>query len=301
MPFFFQLGDFQIACRGKVSSAVVSDMCQRFQVELLESGSDRQLEWDFHRFDQKQIPNDQKLKTLFASSNWRLLQNEQANYLVSYAFSPPRPTWFAQSDLEFANMTVWCEGYETDQGWVFHLANVFNTLARVQLMYQLILNSFGLLLHTAALQIQDRIWLFPGYSGAGKSTLCKQFLAYPQPDCKIINDDRMIVRTDPEDQCTWKAYGTPWPGELEIALNQSAPLAAMCFLKQDQQSYFEPLTPRQALDYLLPVASIPWYDQDLVPKALDLCERLVSEIPVYVFHFRPDESAVVAILELTSR
>jgi len=163
-------------------------------------------------------------------------------------------------------------------------------------MHRFLKVSQSLLIHTAALCIDGRNYLFPGFSGAGKSTLCKQFLG--RTDCEIVNDDRVMVRGDGDG---WMAWGTPWPGELQIALNQHAPLAGLCFLEKSDRTPIEPLAPQQALERLLPLVSIPWYDARLVPIGLALCERLVMENPVYAFRFRPDRSAVDAVLDLAAR
>ena len=44
---------------------------------------------------------------------------------------------------------------------------------------------------------------------------------------------------------------------------------------------------REAIERLLPVTSIPWYDKEVIPEMLDLCEELISSVPVYELYFKP--------------
>jgi hypothetical protein len=51
----------------------------------------------------------------------------------------------------------------------------------------------------------------------------------------------------------------------------------------------------------LQVAAIPWYEQTMVGPALDACDCLLSSVPAYELHFRPDQTAVDAALALAAR
>jgi len=105
----------------------------------------------------------------------------------------------------------------------------------------------------------------------------------------MLSDDRMIVR---KIDGNFKAYGTPWPGDAGIAVNKSVPLRAMLFLHRGKQNEIRELTPQQALEQLLPVASIPWYDRDVLPDILDFCDDLITNVPSYELHFRPEPGVV---------
>jgi hypothetical protein len=71
----------------------------------------------------------------------------------------------------------------------------------------------------------------------------------------------------------------------------------MCFLRHADTDRIAPLTPDQALERLFPVASIPWYDRDVLPRVLQFCDDLVSEIPAYDLHFRPGHGVVELVRE----
>jgi hypothetical protein len=145
----------------------------------------------------------------------------------------------------------------------------------------------GVLVHAAGVDAHGSGFIFPGRSGAGKSTLSRLFSGREGID--VLSDDRMAVRSCRHE---FKAHGTPWPGNEGSALNRGAPLGGILFLRHAERNEARRIGPREALEALLPVASIPWFDKDLVPAALAFCEGLVSAVPSYVMDFRPDAGAV---------
>ncbi len=235
---------------------------------------------------------------VYRSRHLQLLKTDTEYFIVETAFLPPRLFWVARSDFSFKTIEVWCNDCATPSRQLpieVYVESALREIIRLVLMYDMLRDQSGLLFHTAALDLGGRIWLFSGCSGAGKSTFSRLWL--DRADAHVVNDDRMIVRQN-ESGPGFTAYGTPWPGELGIALNESAPLGGICFLHQSAQTEIRPITPQQALPQLLPLASIPWYEQDLVPPALDFCDRLLAGVPLYELHFRPDQSAVEAVLQL---
>ena len=51
-----------------------------------------------------------------------------------------------------------------------------------------------------------------------------------------------------------------------------------------------------ALRRLFPVISIPWYLEELMAQSLDLCEQLVTSIPVYELTFRPGDPVMDVLI-----
>lgn len=150
----------------------------------------------------------------------------------------------------------------------------------------------GILAHAAGLALGGRAIVFAGCSGAGKSTLAR--LLESGRAGTVLSDERMVLRRS---RRGYDAYGTPWAGTEAIARNGKAPLAALVFLKHCSANTILPISPRDALDRLLPACSIPWYDQDLMPRILLFCKGLVAEVPALEFGFKPDPSAPAAFLK----
>lgn len=151
----------------------------------------------------------------------------------------------------------------------------------------------GLILHAAGGSVQEKGIAFAAPSGTGKSTLTQLLLQSPHN--RLFSEERLIIRSVHE---KWHVWGTPWHGEGNIARNESAPLSALVFLRQSQETKITRLSPPDGLRRLLQTASIPWYSEEWTDKGLALCESLIQDISMFELAFRPDQSAVQAVERL---
>lgn len=171
----------------------------------------------------------------------------------------------------------------------------------------------GIIVHAAGVVIEGQAVVLPGVSGAGKSTLSRLLLD-AGPGESLLSDDRVILRSTPgspggkgpetfpaesaatpraaaaEPLGAFKAWGTPWPGDAQVARNASAPLAALLFLVKAAKTEAVPLAPGEAMRRLMPVVSCPWYDKERGSQVLETCGRVVETVPCYDLRFRPDHS-----------
>jgi hypothetical protein len=169
----------------------------------------------------------------------------------------------------------------------FEIANpLCYPLDQLLFMYYLAYNE-GVMVHAAGIELAGRGLIFPGCSGAGKSTLARLF-ANSQIG-KALSDERVIVRrTD----AGLEVFGTPWSGTEGIACNARAPLTGMFFLRQDLQNRLQKLSAQQALERLLPVVSIPWYDPEVMSRIILFNKQLVAAVPAYELSFKADQSMI---------
>lgn len=156
----------------------------------------------------------------------------------------------------------------------------------------------GLYLHSSAVVYEGRAYLFSGVSGAGKSTHTRLWLDTFGGDTRVINDDKPALR------CldgVWYAYGTPWCGKDGININEKAPLAGICFLKQAPHNRIRQLTPAEAMQKILG-QTIFWQDsvQDL-DTMLGLLDCLTKQIPVFELENLPEPAAAMLSRETMSR
>ena len=245
--------------------------------------------------DLETIPSIENSTKLFDSGHsWSMFLLESNDYLLS--FNPPatkdKPVWQAHFNRELKNVTVYCgEKLVTEQNSKTVLSNpVRYPLDQILLMYFLS-NNHGALIHAACVNINGKGFIFPGKSGAGKSTITHQLGA--MKDIELLNDDRVVVR---KINGVFNAYGTPWPGEAGIAENNNTPLSGIFFIKHGSANNIKVLNSKEAIERLLPVTSIPWYDKEVIPKILDFCDDLISNIPKYELQFKPT-TEVVDVLE----
>ncbi len=242
-----------------------------------------------------QMPSTRGLLPLFDSGQaWTLFADGDTRYL---ALNAPAwsdvPLWLARFGCDLTQVTVFCSDaliVEHDGAMALHNP-VCYPLDQLLLMYALAWRS-GLLLHAAGACVNGHGLIFPGPSAAGKSTL--SLLLSGQSDINLLSDDRMAVR---KTGSSYRAFGTPWPGNAGIAINRDMPLSAVLFLRHAEHSRIEAVSSQEALERLLPVASILWYERQIVPAVLSWCEDLFSQIPAFELRFRPDPEVVDLLRE----
>lgn len=139
----------------------------------------------------------------------------------------------------------------------------------------------GLLIHAASLIREGKGYLFCGPSGSGKSTVARL-----SPDATLLSDELSIVRIeDGRARC----YGTPFWGELARGgENRSAPLVGIYCLHKGSRHAVEPLTPRRALERLLPNVMFFAKEPELTAQILGISAGLVEAVPCFDLSFRPD-------------
>lgn len=223
---------------------------------------------------------------VFNSGESWSMHHDDSEYHID--FNPRKesaePYWQARFNPECTEVHIHCSDEmivrEDDQAWVKN--PVQYPLDQLLTVYH-IGQRAGALIHAAGAIIAGRGIIFPGRSGAGKSTITKQFPA-DDTNFELLSDDRIIVRKMDEN---FEMFGTPWPGEAGIAKNASYPLHGIAFIHHGVKNEINRLEPAEALKQLLPVVSIPWYDEGIMKLIVAFCEGLATSIPAYDLHFKP--------------
>jgi hypothetical protein len=149
----------------------------------------------------------------------------------------------------------------------------------------------GILVHGTGAVIGGRGYLFLGKSGSGKSTLAG--LLSNSVEAAVLSDERMVVRNTDNGL---RIFGTPWFSDARKARNSSAPLDGIFFLHHGKENRVEPCSTSKALEQVMPVSSILWFDRKRLISQMDFCGRIVSLTPSFDLYFRPDLSVTDAIL-----
>ncbi len=206
-----------------------------------------------------------------------------------------RPTRVAYFQKSVERATVHCgESFVIELMGEKILANpVSYPLDQLLLMYALAARR-GACIHSCAADFNGKGYLFPGRSGAGKSTISRIFQSR---DRAVLSDDRIIVRKIRD---SFMCFGTPWAGDAEMAENRSLPLHGIFFILHGNEDRAEEIAPKEAFERLMPVTSIPWYDEKVMPDLLSFCEDLVMNVPAYDLHFRPGAEVVDLLEEFAS-
>jgi len=176
-----------------------------------------------------------------------------------------------------------------------------NTLAYMESarqFYGSLLNYDGFYLHSSALELDGKVYLFSGHSGVGKSTHARLWMQMHGDKCRIINDDKPALRYM---DGHWIAYGTPWCGKDGINQNRKAPLAGICFLKQSDRNHIRQLEYVEAIQKILPQTIYRFKYMEKLDLLLGHIEYLVREIPIFELENRPEPEAAILSYETMSQ
>lgn len=150
-------------------------------------------------------------------------------------------------------------------------------IGTAQSFYMQLLRHNGFMLHSSAVELDGRAYLFSAPSGTGKSTHTEQWLKLFGDRAHIINDDKPAI-------CIVDgkilAYGTPWSGKSDLNINVGVPLQGICMLERSQENYIEPLPADRAVFGILNQTVRP-PDESGMDRLLTMLDEVVNSIPVW--------------------
>ena len=154
----------------------------------------------------------------------------------------------------------------------------------------------GTFLHSSAVLLDGKAYLFSANSGTGKSThtekWCRLFGA------RYLNDDKPALRL--VDGC-WMAYGTPWSGKHDLSIPEGAPVGGIAFLKRGDENSICPMPSHKAVPLLM--AQSQWrLNMPQMQTQLELADHLLRTVPIWELTCRNDDDAArVSCQAMTGR
>ncbi len=143
--------------------------------------------------------------------------------------------------------------------------------------YKQLINFGGIMLHSSAVVVDGRAYLFTANSGTGKSTHTSLYLKEFGDRAFILNDDKPAIRFE---DGAFFAYGTPWSGKTKQNVNLRVPIAGICILSRGEKNEISRVRGKSAF--------IGIYSQTLHPKSekymnkvLSLIEKMIEILPVW--------------------
>ena len=154
--------------------------------------------------------------------------------------------------------------------------------------YYQLLNFDGLVLHSSAVVVGGRAYLFSAPCGTGKSThtalWCKEFA---DERAFILNDDKPALRLI---DGKWYVYGTPWSGKHDCSVNTRVPLGGICVLCRGEENKIEPFTGASVIAALIEQTTRP-RNPEQMQKMLSLLDRLITGAPIWRLECTPEPEA----------
>ena len=153
--------------------------------------------------------------------------------------------------------------------------------------YQQLVAHDGMLLHSSAVVVDGKAYLFTAPRKTGKSTHVQLWLQEFGDRATILNDDKPALRCI---DGVWYACGTPWSGKTGQNSNQRVPLAGIALLGRDQTNHIEPFGGAGAVMALLEQTVRP-SDPALSAKLLEMLDTLLAQVPVWKLYCNMERSA----------
>ncbi len=131
--------------------------------------------------------------------------------------------------------------------------------------------------HGAAIEYKGDAYLFTAPSGTGKTTHINLWHQYLGSKVGIINGDKPIINVSDNPV----VYGTPWAGKEGLHKNVSAPLRAICILKQGKTNNIVRLATKDAVSHLMRQVYLP-QNAAALSKTLQLLGIMLEKTQVYL-------------------
>ena len=149
------------------------------------------------------------------------------------------------------------------------------------------LNFDGYYLHSSAVVLDGKAYLFTAPSGTGKSTHTENWVRLF--GAHYLNDDKPVLR---KVDGTWMAFGTPWSGKHARSSNEGVPVGGIACLRRGEKNEITPMPPAAAVRYFMS-QTLHHLRADQIEKKLSLIDRLLQELPVWDLACLPDEAAAI--------
>lgn len=155
--------------------------------------------------------------------------------------------------------------------------------------YNKLLDFNGFMLHSSAVAVDNKAYLFSAKSGTGKSTHTELWQRYFGEDkAVIINDDKPAIRFMDNQ---FYVYGTPWSGKSDKNLNIKVPLQSIIFIERSGKNWINKIDSKQAIKLILEQTLRPKKIEKM-DKLLRLIDELLKTIPIYKMGCNISKNAV---------
>lgn len=143
--------------------------------------------------------------------------------------------------------------------------------------YKRLLKFNGFMLHSSAVCVDNKAYLFSANSGTGKSTHTSLWLKLFGDKAFIINDDKPAIKIE-----NGKAYvyGTPWSGKSDLNRNVRVPLQGICVLERAEENFIEPLDKGTDIFKIMNQTLRPPLES-YMDKLLELLDVVISDTPIW--------------------
>ena len=133
----------------------------------------------------------------------------------------------------------------------------------------------GIFMHAFAGIYKNDGFVFCGTSESGKTTLAKKWGAQ---DVTVLCDERIIIT---EGNNGFNVHASPWPGDLDLINNKTAPLKFIAVLKPSGPAMDRIADFAEFVPLVLPLTYHRPWDEEFTFFTLSIFGRIFEKIPVF--------------------
>ncbi len=165
------------------------------------------------------------------------------------------------------------------------------------IFYSGLLHFGGFMLHSSAVLMDGKAYLFSASSGMGKSTHTALWQkVFGEDRAKILNDDKPAIRITDDGIF---ACGTPWSGKTDLNINVMAPIGGICFLERSEKNWIKKVDGGSAIMKLLNQTIRPPEEKEM-DLLLEHVDKVLTSVPIYIMGCNTDdEAAIMAYNEMS--
>lgn len=224
-------------------------------------------------------------KKVTDSHIFKVYQNDEKTYYEHYFYDDKPPFMLLISDKNTPGIT---QGYyvppkETE---TFISGTFFMHIP----LEQILAERQAFILHSSAVDVNGEAVLFTAPSGTGKTTHANLWVEHE--NAEIINGDRTGIRCI---DGKWIASGLPYDGSSRKFNPKMFPLKAIVVIRQGKENVIEPLRPAEAFRFILSETALYYWEKESANIVLEAIRNLVTQVPCYILHCRPDKEAVETV------
>ena len=136
----------------------------------------------------------------------------------------------------------------------------------------------AVLMHGAAISVNNKGYIFSGESGVGKTTHIKKWLNC-NPNTFVVNGDKPIIRYLHD---SFFVCGTPWSGKEHIDTNTMVELDSIAFMKRNADNIIDRISFSHAFPRLLDQTFIH-NDESNANRTLELLIKMKDKVRFFDF------------------
>lgn len=174
-------------------------------------------------------------------------------------------------------------------GWTF--PHLFKGFLYNLLTYYLATKKLGYVLHASSLSLPEkRGYVFPGHSGSGKTTLASLFKRHMK--CKILGDDRVIIRKKKDGHHVYPIPWSTWGSEHLYGDLNPARVEAILYIRHSQKNEITSIEAFDSFTQLYSNVLMSMLTKQTVSNHSDMVYDTSRDVKSYGMGFRKDKSAV---------